>query len=43
MTRMIVIRLGPMIATSTIWRARAGTTRTKSVIRIRVPPSLPPL
>ncbi len=43
MTKMIVNRLGPRTATSTIWRARSGMTRKKSVNRISPPPVRPPL
>ena len=42
MTTMIVQSDGPMIATSTIWSARSGMTRKKSVIRMSSEPIQPP-
>ena len=43
MTTMMVSRLGPRMATSTIWSARSGMTRKKSVKRMSAPPVRPPL
>ena len=42
MTKMMVPSDGPMMATSTIWSARSGMTRKKSVIRISSEPTHPP-